>query len=384
MRWMVRTLDQAQEMALQDVLTHRGVSWIDGFAGSGKSVVAAHACKRMRIENPKARIAFITYTHALKDMLRAGLDALAAENIVVATHTELMRARHRYDIIVLDEVQDIPLRHVKDIAEQCTRLVLAGDVDQSIYIDGVSADDLATALQPRKQRLRKIFRLTEKARRIALSILPNAKVAAGENAGNRAEADIKRVGFTDQQDEAKWVYEDARSRARAGYPSAILLSTHREIYRFAALLAAGHGLPDPPRREGRPKTYDTFNAFWKRHRYTLSYLGNGSGSLDDADRGPTVFLMTYHSSKGLDFQNVYLPRAVPGMNLDPSGDGGEEMERRLMFVAVTRTRENLVITHTGQRAHRFVENLPTTDVVRVTDPSRRVNVSEEDEDYDIF
>jgi superfamily I DNA/RNA helicase len=381
MRWMVRTLDQAQEMALQDVLTHRGVSWIDGFAGSGKSVVAAHACKRLRGENPTSRIAFITYTHALKDMLRVGLDALSAENITVTTHTELMRARNHYDIIVLDEVQDIPLRHVKEIAGLCRRLVLAGDVDQSIYVGGVSAEDLATALQPRKQRLRKIFRLTEKARRIALSILPNAKVAAGENAGNRAEADIKRVSFADPQDEALWVYEDARNRARAGYPSAILLTTHREIYAFAALLAAGCGLPAPPRRQGA--TYDDFNSFWKQHGYPLSYLGNGSGSLDDADRGPTVYLMTYHSSKGLDFQNVYLPRAVPGINLDPSGEGGEELERRLMFVAVTRTRENLFITHTGSHAHPFVENLPTADVVRVADPRRRVDVQEDDDD-DIF
>lgn len=383
MRWMVRTLDQAQEMALQDVLAHRGVCWIDGFAGSGKSVVAAHACKRLRVSNPTARIAFITYTHALKDMLRVGLDALAAEDIIVTTHTDLMRARGRYDIIVLDEVQDIPLQHVMEIAGQCTRLVLAGDVDQSIYNRGVTGDELAARLQPRKQRLRKIFRLTDKARRIALAILPNAKVAAGENAGNRAEADIKRVSFTDAQNEAMWVYEDARSRARAGYPSAILLTTHREIHRFASLLASGHGLPDPPRRQGRPQTYDAFNAFWKRHGYPLSYLGNGCGSLSDADRGPTVYLLTYHSSKGLDFQNVYLPRAVPGMNLDPSGEGGEELERRLMFVAVTRTRENLFFTHTGKQAHPFVEGLPTADVVRVANPRARTDLQEEDDD-DIF
>jgi superfamily I DNA/RNA helicase len=140
-------------------------------------------------------------------------------------------------------------------------------------------------------------------------------------------------------------------------------------------------LPAPPRRQGT--SYDAFNAFWKQNGYPLSYLGNGSGSLDDADRGPTVYLMTYHSSKGLDFQNVYLPRAVPGINLDPSGDGGEELERRLMFVAVTRTRENLFITHTGLHAHPFVENLPTGDVVRVADPRRRVDVQMEDED-DIF
>jgi superfamily I DNA/RNA helicase len=380
MRWMIKTLDQAQELALQDILLYRNSAWIDGFAGSGKSIVAAHLCKRIRTRNPSAKIAFITYTHALKDMLRVGLDALSADGVIVTTHTELKRSGTYYDIIVLDEVQDIPRNDIISIKKLCERLVVAGDVDQSIYPNGISADELMQLLQPKKHRLSKIFRLTEKARRIALAVLPNARVASGENASNRAEADFNRIEFSDEKNEALWVYEDASSRARAGYPSALLLTTHKEIYRFAELVAEGLRLPSPPRRKGLPQTYEDFNAFWKEEGHPLRFLGGGSGRLIESDSEPIVYLMTYHSSKGLDFQNVYLPRALPGMNLDPSGAGGEEMERRLMFVAVTRTRENLFVSHTGPRAHRFIEELPFADVVRITNPKRRPQHLEDADD----
>ena len=380
MRWMIKDLDQTQEIVLREVISHSGVSWVDGFAGSGKSIVAAHICNRLKRSTPSAKIALITYTHALKEMLQVGMDKLQPSEVIVTTHTDLLKSDKKnmhYDAIVLDEVQDIPLCDIKKIKLMCTRLVLAGDVDQSIYPNGITAEDLRSNLQPKEQRLRKIFRLTEKARRIALSVLPNANVVAGENASNRAEADIKRVNFNDNGEEANWVYEDACNRARPDYPSGIFLTTHNEIRKFAELVAAGAGLPNPPRRArsfingGKNEDrYADFNAFWERNGHPLRVLGSGSGDLSKSSNEPIVYLTTYHSAKGLDFQNVYLPRSVEGINLDPTGNGGEKLERRLMFVAITRTRENLFITHTGTRAHRYIEELPSADIIRISNPKR--------------
>ena len=511
MRWMIKDLDQTQEIVLREVISHSGVSWVDGFAGSGKSIVAAHICNRLKRSTPSAKIALITYTHALKEMLQVGMNKLSPNNclrgiselvgdlidghqnintsrlvslvlkafsrdpsakisllikneplkkcfqrfapegfqekvtiktyedlkksneyfdlilydknlgilpdqieflrtlcsqlecvefvvsdidlfefffsrlsvskeVEVTTHTDLLKSDKKnmhYDVIVLDEVQDIPLCDIKKIKLMCTRLVLAGDVDQSIYANGITAEDLRSNLQPKEQRLRKIFRLTEKARRIALSVLPNANVVAGENASNRAEADIKRVNFNDNGEEANWVYEDACNRARPDYPSGIFLTTHSEIRKFAELVAAGAGLPKPPRRAksfingGKNEDrYADFNAFWKSNGHPLRVLGSGSGDLSKSSNEPIVYLTTYHSAKGLDFQNVYLPRSVEGINLDPTGNGGEKLERRLMFVAITRTRENLFITHTGTRAHRYIEELPSADIIRISNPKR--------------
>ena len=382
MRWMVPKLHQTQEFVLEEILEYRRVPLVNGFAGSGKSIVAVHLCKEFRTREPSAKIALITYTRALKEMLQVGLDSLSKKEIVVTTHTDLIRTGVHYDIIVLDEVQDIPLVDIRRIQAMCGRLFLFGDFDQSIYPDGVSINDLRQEMQLRKLRLRKNFRLTEKVRRVAKFVLPDAKLVAGDTF-IRADPDIKRAVFTDYGDEAIWVYGDAADRARPDYPSGILLTTHNRIYRFAKLVAERSELPDdPPKPEknGGRRNYDVFNAFWEEKGYSLRFLGSGSGVLADSRDQPIVYLMTYHSAKGLDFRNVYLPFAVPGMNLDPLRTGDETLERRLMFVAVTRTRENLFITHTGAHAHRYIEEMPSDDVEVIYPEPRK----QEEDDNGIF
>jgi len=69
----------------------------------------------------------------------------------------------------------------------------------------------------------------------------------------------------------------------------------------------------------------------------------------DADR---VSLMTMHSAKGLEFDTVFLVGAED--NIFPSyrslGDNSEmEEERRLAYVAITRAKRNLYVTHTQYR-----------------------------------
>ena len=92
MRWMIKDLDQTQEIVLREVISHSGVSWVDGFAGSGKSIVAAHICNRLKRSTPSAKIALITYTHALKEMLQVGMNKFQASRVIVTTHTDLLKS----------------------------------------------------------------------------------------------------------------------------------------------------------------------------------------------------------------------------------------------------------------------------------------------------
>jgi len=65
-----------------------------------------------------------------------------------------------------------------------------------------------------------------------------------------------------------------------------------------------------------------------------------------------VTLMTIHSAKGLEFPVVFLPGLengiFPSMNSQASNEEMEE-ERRLAYVAITRAKEKLFITHTSER-----------------------------------
>ncbi|MCI8589690.1 MAG: UvrD-helicase domain-containing protein [Clostridiales bacterium] len=68
--------------------------------------------------------------------------------------------------------------------------------------------------------------------------------------------------------------------------------------------------------------------------------------------GNAVVLMTIHSAKGLEFPVVFLPGLEDGVfpGFRSQGSTAEmEEERRLAYVAITRAKENLYITHTKSR-----------------------------------
>jgi DNA helicase-2/ATP-dependent DNA helicase PcrA len=68
---------------------------------------------------------------------------------------------------------------------------------------------------------------------------------------------------------------------------------------------------------------------------------------NEEETGNGVQLMTLHASKGLEFDTVFLIGLE--QNLFPSKKGDLEEERRLMYVAITRAKQRLVITHARQR-----------------------------------
>ena len=93
-----------------------------------------------------------------------------------------------------------------------------------------------------------------------------------------------------------------------------------------------------------------------------------------------VVLMTIHSSKGLEFPVVFLPgleeNILPSAQCLMSEEELEE-ERRLMYVAITRAREKLVVTNVSERlmfgrtsinrASRFLKEIPTHLINNVND-----------------
>lgn len=94
---------------------------------------------------------------------------------------------------------------------------------------------------------------------------------------------------------------------------------------------------------------------------------------DAANDGEKVSLMTVHGAKGLEFELVLLTGMeedmFPYRNQEPRNAEEMDEERRLAYVAVTRARKHLVITHVRQRQifgttrlgvpSRFVGDLPS-------------------------
>lgn len=125
-----------------------------------------------------------------------------------------------------------------------------------------------------------------------------------------------------------------------------------------------------------------------------------STSESDMSRKNTVSLMTVHSSKGLEFDHVFIAgldetvfphsRAIqedaerlclkPFNPDDGEGEGLQE-ERRLMYVAVTRARKTLMLTHAQERMvngeikcydrSRFLDEIPVERLNQIDDRDHR-------------
>jgi superfamily I DNA/RNA helicase len=327
---------------------------------------------------PQASICFITYTHALKDLVQTGLHESVANRIKIKTHTQYLRDQVSYDYVFLDEVQDIKPEDLAKIKRFARRIYIAGDGDQRIYTEGATDEQITETIQPTTWKLLEIFRLTQLLQKLAQTILPRTQIIEGLHAANTAEVTIRLVKHKAPENEAAWVWREAHDRARAGEPSVILFPTHRAIAEFANHVATSMNLGNPPSVQNR--NYDPFNAFWSEKNVDLMYFGNSHGDLGASENRPIVYLMTFHSSKGLDFRNVF----IPGMNRhavivsEQALADDPELDRRLLFVAVTRSRENLFISYSDDEPHPLLTNLPA-GVITTVDSSSTSGFDDEEE-----
>lgn len=129
--------------------------------------------------------------------------------------------------------------------------------------------------------------------------------------------------------------------------------------------------------------------------YSLSGFLEEVSLFTDIDKldenSDAVTLMTIHSAKGLEFSNVFIvgmeEGIFPGVRSMDSLEDLEE-ERRLAYVAVTRAKKRLYITHAQQRmlfgstnrnlVSRFVKEIPADYINRIDSTVKTRKATEDD------
>ncbi len=90
------------------------------------------------------------------------------------------------------------------------------------------------------------------------------------------------------------------------------------------------------------------------------------------ENADAVVLMTIHSSKGLEFPVVFLPGMEDGVfpgQQSINTPGEIEEERRLAYVAITRAKKTLIITHARERMlYGMTQRNPVSRFVKEIDP----------------
>jgi len=253
---------------------------------------------------------------------------------------EAGEARSPFSAVIVDEVQDLKppeLRFLKALcAEDPGNLMVCGDAGQRIYPGGFSLSALGIEVRGRAAVLRINYRTTEQIRQVADRMLGD--VSDDMDGGSETRSGTRSllrgpapslVGHPSSASESEAaVQQIARWRQEGLAPEAIgvFARTGRRMDDFArSLEAAGHP--------------------WRRLSDRQPLASGG------------IQLGTMHRAKGLEFKAVLvldcgaaaLPNshALRGLDDPQDHEAAVERERRLLYVAMTRARDELVVTWTG-------------------------------------
>jgi superfamily I DNA/RNA helicase len=231
-----------------------------------------------------------------------------------------------YRHVVIDEGQDFSPEMIRSLALAIPAdgsLTLFGDVAQQIYGRGISwrrAGLDITAVW----RFERNYRNTPEIAALGLAIadMPYFRDQADMVAPTAFRASgppPTLVHLGDEAAETRFVVEQARAAAATG-SVAVLVRRHEDENRFAYALRPAQRL----------------------HRDLQTWRG-----------GPGISYGTVHSAKGFEFDTVILVGLTADRWPDPKAietDGLDEataLDGRLLYVGVTRARQNLIMTATG-------------------------------------
>lgn len=325
--------------------------WIQGFAGSGKSVLLAYAAKTILAKKPNAKILVVVFTQSLVEMFKADFKNIGlGAKVTIETYYGFMKGGAHYDYILCDEVQDLIPRVIREMNARCINVVVAGDSNQSIYESDprwreatVSPSELGHLINGDTCKLRIIHRLSRSIVDAVQRFLPRMNIFSSTIDLTKVDTQIRLCESPSESKGVKYIMEQATKAVNVGDSTVILIPTAPKIIKFVNQALRDAGKPEWKETTNNFGKVDfgAMNSHLRRNGIKMQYVGNGYGNFDENDH--RIIIMTFHSAKGLDFENVFIPYANASMYICPN----ESLAKTLFMVAMTRTRKNLYITYTG-------------------------------------
>lgn len=358
MAWMIREdqLDPDQQDFINVESKKDGNIWVKGFAGSGKSVLLIHSLMQYLKEKPNSTVVVLVFTHALKDMFEIGISELKvyyniSSAIPVKTYYDFVdNDTLKYDFIFCDEVQDLPAKVLYAMNNRAGKVIVAGDSNQSIYDTDprwnekvVNPSQVGEIINARAFTLNVIHRLSKSIIYAVQKLLPSINIWGAKRDLTKQDVNIRLCEASNEPDEVTYIYKEALKGANVNETSVILFPTTKAIVKFVNLVLKANEKSlwiEKINNYNRPD-FGNMNNHLSNQSIKLQFIGSGYGSLKKAEQNKEAILMTYHSSKGLDFDNVFLPFLNAHFYLHPKN------AETLFMVAMTRSRKNLYLTYFG-------------------------------------
>ncbi len=318
--------DQKQIDFIDNISKNQNNTWVQGFAGSGKSIVLVHSLVNIINNNPSATVCIIVFTNSLVEMFKTGLQELnvplmhnGKRNVFVTTYHKFIQKEMKFDYIFCDEVQDMTTSVLENIKGRTLKqLIVAGDSNQSIYDNDpstrepvVNVEDIGDITNSEPYPLGMIHRLTNSVIKAVSNLLPKLDILSAMQNRTEDDVSIRLAKGQDKEQECQYIIGEADNALSSDQSVVILLPYHDTIVEFVNLILKSKNITPWDAQEnlnrwGRPD-YSRLHKYLKQHNLNIEYLGNGYGDLYTANNQNKIIVMTYHSAKGLDFDNVFLP-----------------------------------------------------------------------------
>ena len=359
MDWIIPDwkLDSQQREFIETQDYSRENIWIKGFPGSGKSVLLAYTLKQIKHRNPKASVIVVVFTRSLVQMFKEAFDEMKIK-VEVKTFYEFMNSSKHYDYVLSDEVQDLVPSVLRAMRSRANHIVVAGDENQSIYEYDpkfheatVSPSEIRTLLSAKSFELGIIHRLSSSIINVIQRFLPDMNIFSAKRDQTKSSTQVRLCKGNSRTEEIEYIIREANKAVRVRETAAILLPTQSSIVKFinTALDQEGKAPWQQIRNRYGSLDFDAMNSYLSQQGLPIKYVGGGVGSFSSDDN--KIILMTFHSAKGLDFDNVFLPCVDSSMYIVPD----ENLSKRLFMVAMTRSRNNLYLTYSGNK-HRYLDS----------------------------
>lgn len=334
-------LSEEQKAVIRRVSRADSNLYVEGPAGSGKTLISLYALKDF-VENQRGNILFLMYNHSLYGYLKTALNELDIINGArIATKDKFfwdlaksngftppyslsygekydlildniltLSLSLEYDIVVVDEVQDISAKEFQIIKKLGSKVITLGDFNQGIYKTDMNRGQMMTLGD--FEKLSTVFRYHIEIAKLAKNF-SDRDLPSMVKAGNGVKPKIVDVSYDQMFPEiAKILKEIAVKRQRVG----VISPDKEKLKALNSFLKA----------QDIESVYYEDNKDFREHDFTSS----------------TPLLLSSFSAKGLEFENVI----VFGFSRNNSRIEkiiSENLLKEIIFVSITRCNSDLFI-----------------------------------------
>jgi len=327
-KWMVSEAELDDDQYKVKMLK-MGNYVIEGSAGSGKTVLALHKAKEIHDLNMGTYLV-IVFTNTLKTFIKDGVTSLGLSPDRVCNYNQIDKLGFdSADYIIVDEILDFNKERLKKLINMANKnFIFFGDDAQQLYSEKTNHITIANVTELGQIEiqnhlvLNKNYRLPLTIANFAQQINPfvNDLTTRCVKRGGEKPLIIKHKSLFNELDT---IYDIIQ----------------KESWSNCAILVHNNDMVKAVKEYYESKGLDI------EYKYNNNN-SPGESNIDFYTDVPKV--ITYHSSKGLQFEHVFLPNCEISLN--------KYNYRDAIYVAVTRASETLIITYSNSLS-KFIQSI---------------------------